>query len=842
MSDWNEWLTAFAAQNQLSPSAQAELARVLSGGTQTASLAPSPSVSGTTWFPGTSGEPPPADSVGSDARTLGRYQVLSLLGVGGAGVVYRVWDPQLERRVALKVLHSSPQLDHAQARFVGEAQLTARLEHPGVVPVHTLERLPDGRLLFTMKEIHGETLDEVIRRVHPLEAAGEQGRQRLRRLVSSFLRVCEAVAYVHSQGIVHRDIKPANIMLGDFGQVMVVDWGLASRSGEREAGGGTPRYMAPEQAQRSGEKVRPTADVYALGAVLYELLCGQAPFWGVARAEVMVRLQRGERPGRPTAPLSAAALADICEKAMSPSPADRYPDAAALRAAIAGWLDGAAAAERAAALVAEAREAAAQQQALTQRAAARAAAATALLKSVPTHAPIAEKQAGWALEDTAAADRRGARQQQMRALQLLQAALRQDAHHEDAHALLATHHHAQHQDAERRGDAEAAEEAAGLLELHDRVGRYARYLDGTGALSLDSDPSGAEVVLYRYEAVDRRLVPLKERYLGRTPLSALPLSPGSYLLELSHPGHAAVRYPLQLGRNEHWRLTLEQTAHPVRLPPAGALDAQAECYVPAGWFLSGDPGRRPPLLPRRRLWCDGFIIMRFPITNAEFLEFVNDLLETEGEAEALRWAPQERPGPRGAPGAQLCGRDADGRFVLVPDPDGDVWMPDWPVSYVDWHTAIRYAAWRAARDGLPWRLPGELEWEKAARGADGRGYPWGSFADPTWCNNRLSSAVREVSTPVDSYPHDESPLGVRGMAGNIQDWCLDGWRPGGPLLGEGGRVLPPTPPPDGENRRVLRGGTWGASPQACHLGNRTVQPATGRDGGRSIRLLRPWPR
>lgn len=832
MEDWKTWLAGLTARYSIDEQDAVKLSQMLAAPRSP----PQPSsLSGITWV--SDGPQDAVPQITGRREALGRYTVLSLLGVGGAGVVYQAWDPQLKRRVAIKVLHASDPAPSLQQRFVHEAQLTAQLEHPGVVPVYALDRLPDGRVLFAMKEIQGETLEAVIRRSHPLE--GEPGRRRLRQLVSAFLRVCEAMAYVHSRGMVHRDLKPANIMLGDFGQVLVVDWGLARRAGGRQPGGGTLRYMAPEQASRSEDVVRPSADVYALGAVLYEILTGQPLFSGLSRREARVRLLRGEQPTRPSGLPEAGPLVDACMRALSARPADRFETAAELGEAVSAWLDGVQAAEQATELVAEADTASASQRQAVAEADALRAQAAALLASIPPHASVLRKRPGWALEDAAAEAALRAKQQATRAVQLLQAALRQAPHHAGAHARLAARYHDEHRAAERAGDAAATAAAEAALRLHDRLGRYARYLDGTASLSLETDPPGAEVLLYRYTEIDRRQVPVMVRPLGVTPLRAVPLPPGRYLLELQHPTRLVVRYPLVLSRNEDWAAL--PGAGPVRLPPPGALDLARERYVPAGWFLSGDLGATAPQLPRRRLWCHGFIMQRDPVTNAEYLDYINHLLKTDGEAEALRWAPQERPGPSGAPGPQLCGRAPDGRFILVTDPDGDAWDPDWPVSYVDWHAARRYAQWRADRDGLPWRLPGELEWERAARGADGRRYPWGDQIDPTWCNNRLSSAVREVSSPIGAYADDVSPFGVRGLAGNVQDWCADAWSPEGPEVLDGERVPPPQPPAAADTRRVLRGGTWASAPEACWSGRRTIQPATGRDGGRGLRLLRPWP-
>jgi serine/threonine protein kinase len=186
-----------------------------------------------------------------------RYEVRSVLGEGGMGVVYLAHDRVLDRDVALKVL------DHADAtgaaRLEQEARILARLEHPGIVPVHDCGELADGRMFYAMKRVRGERLDR-------WAAAGAGLRARL----DVFVRIGEAVAFAHAHGVIHRDLKPENVMVGEFGEVLVLDWGLAMVKGVGRGGGssgsGTPAYMSPEQAR--GEEVDDRADVYALGTIL----------------------------------------------------------------------------------------------------------------------------------------------------------------------------------------------------------------------------------------------------------------------------------------------------------------------------------------------------------------------------------------------------------------------------------------------------------------------------------------------------------------------------------------------------------------------------------------------
>jgi DNA-binding NtrC family response regulator/tRNA A-37 threonylcarbamoyl transferase component Bud32 len=204
---------------------------------------------------------------------LGRYVNLGLLGRGGMGEVFRVRDPALHRTMAAKVLKSRLSRHAGQvARFLEEAQVTAQLLHPGVVPVHELGRLGDGRVYFTMQQVEGQTFTALIERLHAVSSSSGwaplSSGWTFRRMVEAFRRACETVAYAHSRGVVHRDLKPGNIMLGEFGQVLVLDWGLAKVRGhrrapqtERSSGGsaldthagrvfGTPAYMPPPASAR----------------------------------------------------------------------------------------------------------------------------------------------------------------------------------------------------------------------------------------------------------------------------------------------------------------------------------------------------------------------------------------------------------------------------------------------------------------------------------------------------------------------------------------------------------------------------------------------------------------
>jgi serine/threonine protein kinase len=241
-----------------------------------------------------------------------KYTFVKELGRGGMGAVHLAEDRELHRLVAIKVLNTPDVAEDLRNRMVREAQIIARLEHPGIVPVHDVGTLPDGRVYYAMKFVRGSRLDEYAAQGAPL-------RDRLRK----FQAVCDAVAFAHAHGVIHRDLKPQNIMIGSFGEVLVLDWGVAKiRDDPRSSASfqtmegtviGTRSYMSPEQARGEIDQLDERSDIYALGAVLYFLLNDQ--------------------------PKVAKAAHAICSKAMADAKESRYATASELSADIGRLLD-----------------------------------------------------------------------------------------------------------------------------------------------------------------------------------------------------------------------------------------------------------------------------------------------------------------------------------------------------------------------------------------------------------------------------------------------------------------------------------------------------------------------
>lgn len=761
-----------------------------------------------------------------------RYRDLGRLGVGGMAEVRRVWDAHLERTVAMKILAKALD-DDARARFEDEARASAQLQHPNLVPVYDRGIDPDGRPWFTMREIDGRTLHDLVREVHQAShgtwATSATG-WTLRRLVRALETVCRAVGYAHEQGVVHRDLKPNNIMVGSLGEIHVLDWGVASRieaagsTSARSSVLGTPAFMAPEQAR--GATVDTRVDVYALGAILYTLLRGSPPFAGKAPAKVLERLRQGATPvvgHDPSLPLPSTLVA-ICEQALAPDPDDRFPTSLALGEALSDWLEGVKRREEARALVRQTLRKVQDAADADALATTRTRQGEALLAGLERWRPEQDKQAAWALLAEAETLARQAVLQQAEVDRGLHAALQIVPTLPEAHAALAERLQERHAKAEAQRDPSALQvleldlrtHLAALPTDHPTHQACARYLTGTGALTLVTEPAGAKVALYRYHERHRRLVEVFERDLGHTPLHEVPLAMGTYVCVLSRAGHQDVRVPVEvprLGHATHVRPG-DHEPTPIWLPPAGHFGPD-ELYVPAGWFRSGGDDEAYRSHPARRLWCDALVFQRFPVTNRAYLVFLHDLVDRGREGEALEHAPRARSATEGVPGELLYGRTSSGGFELKVDADGDRWHPDWPVFHLDWHGAKAYLDWLAARTGRPWRLPGELEWEKAARGVDGRRYPWGDHLDPSWCCMTDSHAERMLPVTVDTYPTDCSPYGVRGLGGNVRDWCAD----------DEGRVLDgivqqPVGGLAADVPRAVRGGSYYDNPRNARSANR----------------------
>lgn len=700
-----------------------------------------------------------------------RYEVLEHHASGGMGEVWRVRDCRLDRVLAGKVLPAGA-TPNARERFNREARTLALLDHPAIVPIIDVGHLGDGRPWFTMPLILGSTLDKQV-------ISWRKGRDERtqRRHLEALRTVAQAIAHAHERRVVHRDIKPANIIVGRYGEVRLLDWGIARVEGESELGGtsgtvtqvgaviGTPGFLAPEQSGGDPDLHGPACDVFSLGASLYNVLAGKRPHTAGPDAV----------PGPPN-------LAALVRDATAPAPRDR-PTALEFAEVLGHHLDGAYRAELARKMVDEVRPNWAPIRALTDEATLLEAEARKTLGELPAHADSDAKRPGWHLEDRARRLRRKAALARLEQLQSLHGALNLDASCVEAHEELADLYAEDLVEAERHGDRTAAAVARTLLEQHDE-GRHQALIRGMGTVELDTAPSGVRCIVQHYRERDRRLQPYKENELGPTPIS-VELPAGSYLFRLVRPGHADVNYPVVVRRGATW-----ETRRPVPLPTV----PEGWAYVPEGPFIAGGDPRAPDVLPVSRPWLDGFLICKLAVTVEEYLPFVVE-------------HPEHAPRLHGAP---LHMEEREGDWALLSH-------ARFPVTGITWHSAAAFAAWSGAR------LPTSLECEKAARGVDGRHYPWGDHADPMFTAIAASRAGAPRPWIVGTSRFDESPYGIRDLAGNARTWTSDTYHP------------------DDDSYRVLRGGSHIDQPHFCRSAGRLAANPDRRMLVIGVRLVRDLP-
>ncbi len=314
-----------------------------------------------------SGELPTASFSMTSALGKSRYISLRPHAKGGLGEVFVARDIELDREVALKEIQNRHADDpSSRSRFLMEAEITGKLEHPGIVPIYGLGSYEDGRPFYAMRFIQGNSLQQAIEKFHQSYAGKPLDYQTVafRKLLGQFMDVCQAVGFAHSRGVLHRDLKPGNVMLGKYGETLVVDWGLAkvkggtaehsgsegtiqissgSQAGETLPGSaiGTPGYMSPEQAEGKIDQLGPATDIYGLGATLFALLTGTRPIPGDEVFEIIRRTAQGDfPPPGEIHPHIPKALEAICLKAMSFSPGDRYTTCEELAEEVENFLAG----------------------------------------------------------------------------------------------------------------------------------------------------------------------------------------------------------------------------------------------------------------------------------------------------------------------------------------------------------------------------------------------------------------------------------------------------------------------------------------------------------------------
>jgi formylglycine-generating enzyme required for sulfatase activity/tRNA A-37 threonylcarbamoyl transferase component Bud32 len=747
-----------------------------------------------------------------------RYRLIEEIGRGSIGVVYRAIDTVLNRAVAVKVLRTEL-LDHGRhrPRFLREGLIGGRLGHPNIVPVFEVGRidLPDARGVpcLVMGLLSGRSFRTIIR----------SGLISIPRQLSWFTQVCHGLAFAHDQGVIHRDIKPAHIFVGDFGQVVLTDWGLAKtrRTGDDEERKtraeeveqrevtrigdivGTPAYMAPEQAEGRIADLDHRTDIYALGAILYEILTGTRPYEASRSVDVLRALRQGppELPSQRTPGRDIpAALETVCMRAMARKPSDRFENALDLAAHIEAWFEQAGRqpppqdqptqrderpapeapkpppAESATHL-AEGRAEAAAFQRHMQAALHLQTEAHRLEGALRPDAPRAEREEGWRLAERARDRFEQAAWHLAQGVGHLQDALALKA--TDARRELARLHVDAWRAAEANGEVVAAAFHRARAEANDD-GELSAELAGRAALSVHTDGARVGVDLYTIDDRGPVWTTGARVRLGDTPLTGRTVRAARVLVRLTAEDGFNARMPLRMTPGEA-RL-LEVHVPPSHLIPPGFV------FVPGGRFLFGADDRAPGVAASKHLEIPSFCIARQPVTWGEYFEFLEDLLAVG--ADATPHLPRAR----------------EGTLVLVSD-HRVVWRtpiyapPNAPIRWISHRDARAYAGWLGRRLGMALRLPTEAEWAYAAGAADGRPYPWGGEFVPGLADTRRKGT--EGPAPINSYPDDESPFGMRSVAGGVREWT-------------------DSPADDLPDRYLIRGGSWRSPPDQCRIDARAT--------------------
>jgi serine/threonine-protein kinase len=761
-----------------------------------------------------------------------RYKRMFPLGAGGLGEVTACEDLVLGRTVAVKAGHQGGDVDSYSAKVIlaREARIISSLEHPNIIPIYDAGTDPSRGPFYVMRQVTDTSLEVILRRRRLGE--GDPRDYTLGRLLRYFLQICNAVDYAHHRGVIHCDIKPANILLGEYGEVLLVDWGLAqSRQHPLGVRGGTLGYMAPEQMDPAIERFDERTDVFALGAILYEILAGQPAFPEMKhstmrsaglRSEIQARLAMYQLPPLPSQlrpDVEAQEIEDICMRAIAIDREQRLRSARELADAIDEFIEGAKQKERkrleADASADAGDELAERYHEFIESRPEKLTVFRALRADVVPWAKADDKQDLWDAEDIIRVTDALTVRTFQSAVSAYERALEAVPKHARARRGLARLYMSELQRARRRGDAldEIAYEQL-LREVDD--GELSRELSRDGTLELSISEHAKQVTLAKLVERERRLVEGTALVIASRPEHREPLPVGRYVVRAAFcDDPQSVSWPLvvEAGATCAVNITL----------PFERLEAN-EVLIPGGLArLQGDPlstEADEPVVAD----VDTFIIQKYPVTFAQWFKFLDAMREQDS-------AIAEEHVPRTALGMPAWQFSRTARnwvsttsLPAIILPTSSVHDPETlPVFGVSAESAEAYARWLSETEGKKWRLPTEHEWEKAGRGTDGRIYPWGDQFDATFCKMRDSRPGLPLAEPLGTFAFDVSPYGVCDLAGGVADWCTPDPR----------RTAPREP-----REVVSRGGAWCDWPIDCRLASRRRYLAFEHSARVGVRLVR----
>ena len=745
--------------------------------------------------------------------TRERYIDLKPLGRGGMANVILAHDRLMNREVALKVIRDDSRVSNAGALLFTEARVTGLLDHPGIVPVFDIGRDELDCSFYTMRALSQPSLAEQA-------DVDEADMMTVGEIATAMRQVCLTVQFAHERGVIHRDLTPGNILLGDYGEIYVVDWGVArivdetlglNRTQSEPTGliVGTMQYMSPEQARGDNDAIDVRSDVYGLGAVLYFGLTGQTPF----PLENLLELREAvvfhqpkpvqlRAPGREI----PQELAEICHKALAKDPDHRYQSAKEMASDLGYYLAG----EKRRLMEVDAIRVSLERGetarlrwgSLSCECLGLRGRCAELESSIPSWAPEAEKRELWQLQARIDELTLDAERAFGEAVRHYSQALAHAMDSPEARKALGEMYWLRLEEASAHNrTAECIAWEGRILQYGDQASK--ERLSARGEVQILSDGSITEISLCRYEEHGRRLVPVSVIEQQSIPATLTDLEHGSYRLRAVTAEGLDIRVPVSLARGESVTVDLKT--------PAANTVPDGFAFVHEGVYAR----ETTPVL--KKVDVSSFSIMTHPVTCGEYLEFLNAIRLEKPELAAAH-APRVHPE---AP--SHFEQDEDGRYQLpAEDPEGDTWHEDWPIILVNYEDCVAYAKWKGECDGLRYRLPTSDEWQKAARGVDGRMYPWGHHFDATFCCMRDSTEGRPMPALVGSFENDISPYGVRDMAGNVAEWTST---PAQQTDEVGGDTL------------VLEGAAYNSASFVCSLDFNMTSPRAFRYGHYGFRLV-----
>lgn len=736
-----------------------------------------------------------------------RYVLEDEIARGGMGRIVDALDTNLDRPVALKLLlqHQSQSMAW-ESRFIQEAQVTGQLQHPSIIPVYDIGCSADGELYFSMKKVEGVTLLEVFKGLRN-EDPNMVARFTRSKLLQTFQMICMAVAYAHSRSVIHRDIKPSNIMIGEFGEVFLMDWGLAKilerapedglervRSHREEQGRmttrqgeaiGTPGYMSPELALGQLHLVDERSDIYALGAILYEILTLRRPYGGKDVRTIIQRMLKTpvisasqRTPGRDV----PEQLDRIASRCLERDIALRYRSVLGLCRELQGFVENHIGARN-------------RHSSLVHRLEPSFDAYWTARQQLDALREKIEEDSRYISPWSRIESRRELwqNQRQLEHLEsevdqlfigLIQISEKRLSKEGDIRSLISL------MGAALKTELVPPHSAARALESERLVKDFKHWPNlerGIGRLAIRVDRPNVIVELAITEEVDGISQVTAWRNHGVAPSVIERLPPGSYVLRLTDQ-RLTYTAPILMPRVGDVTLDIEMSRL-TNLPDGFCPILKASAVI------GGDSNAFWPQ-GRTHINIEDFAIGRVPITFGQYLSFLNALSQTDLD-EALNRCPRTE-----STRLVAC---LDGHFSFPKEsPFQHKWDDNWPVFGISWDDATAYCAWRSHHDQQPYRLPTANEWEVAARGADERIYPWGNIWEPTFCNNALENPGAPRLTPIGSHPTDMSPYGVMDLAGGVAEWTDE-------------RI---NDPDVGSMIAICKGGSWTRTDRDARLASR----------------------